>query len=142
MQANFTYRESPPARGIGLKVSRSHANVIYASLQQTPRGMRYIMPDRKLLLSPISASPMSGICQQAQIIILEILNVWMPVPLYLSGMVIIFAFPRSKSGIFDLILEKFTSFRSDTIYALRWFNGPSSVDTFTPFPPISKTSPT
>jgi hypothetical protein len=30
----------------------------------------------------------------------------MPVPFYLSGVVIIFAFPRSKSGIFDLILEK------------------------------------
>jgi hypothetical protein len=30
----------------------------------------------------------------------------MPVPLYLSGVVILFAFPRSKSGIFDLILEK------------------------------------
>jgi len=30
--------------------------------------------------------------RQAQIIILEILNVWMPVPLYLSGVVIIFAF--------------------------------------------------
>jgi len=30
--------------------------------------------------------------RQAQIIILEILNVWMPVPLYLSGAVIIFAF--------------------------------------------------
>ena len=40
-------------------------------------------------------SPMSGIyasLRQAQIIILEILNVWMPVPLYLSGVVIIFAF--------------------------------------------------
>jgi hypothetical protein len=38
---------------------------------------------------------MSGIyasLRQAQIIILEILNVWMPVPLYLSGVVIIFAF--------------------------------------------------
>ena len=30
----------------------------------------------------------------------------MPVPLYLSGVVIIFAFLRSKSGIFDLTLEK------------------------------------
>ena len=30
--------------------------------------------------------------RQAQMIILEILNVWMPVPLYLSGVVIIFAF--------------------------------------------------
>jgi hypothetical protein len=51
---------------------------------------------------------MSGIyasLRQAQIIILEILNVWMPVPLYLSGVVKIFAFPRSKSGIFDLILN-------------------------------------
>jgi len=48
---------------------------------------------------------MSGICQQAEILILEILNVWMPVPLYLSGVVKIFAFPRSKSGIFDLILN-------------------------------------
>jgi hypothetical protein len=28
--------------------------------------------------------------------------------------VIISAFPRSKSGIFDLILEKIPSFRSDT----------------------------
>ena len=38
---------------------------------------------------------MSGIyasLRQAQIIILEILNVWMPVPLYLAGVVIIFAF--------------------------------------------------
>jgi hypothetical protein len=38
---------------------------------------------------------MSGIyasLRQAQILILEILNVWMPVPLYLSGVVIIFAF--------------------------------------------------
>jgi len=38
---------------------------------------------------------MSGIytlLRQAQIIILEILAVWMPVPLYLSGMVIIFTF--------------------------------------------------
>jgi hypothetical protein len=38
---------------------------------------------------------MSGIyvsLRQAQITILEILNVWMPVPLYLSGVVIIFAF--------------------------------------------------
>jgi hypothetical protein len=60
---------------------------------------------------------MSGIyasLRQAQIIILEILNVWMPVPLYLSGVVIIFTFPRSKSGIFDLILEKIPSFRSNT----------------------------
>jgi len=40
----------------------------------------------------------------------------MPVPLYLSGVVIIFAFPRSKSGIFDLILEKIPGFRSDTIH--------------------------
>ncbi len=55
---------------------------------------------------PISASPMSGICQQAEILILEILNVWMPVPLYLSGVVKIFAFPRSKSGIFDLISNR------------------------------------
>jgi len=30
--------------------------------------------------------------RQTQIIILEILKVWMPVPLYLSGVVIIFAF--------------------------------------------------
>ena len=30
---------------------------------------------------------MGGICQQAQILILEILNVWMPVPLYLGGVV-------------------------------------------------------
>jgi hypothetical protein len=55
--------KAPPARGIGLKISRSHANVIYASLrlrspsristspQQTPRGMRYIVLDRKLLFS-------------------------------------------------------------------------------------------
>ena len=38
---------------------------------------------------------MSGIyasLRQAQIIILEILNGWMPVPLYLSGVVIILAF--------------------------------------------------
>ncbi len=35
---------------------------------------------------PISVSPMSGIYQQAQIFILKILNVWMPVPInYLSG---------------------------------------------------------
>ncbi len=57
---------------------------------------------------PISASPMSGIyalLRQAQILILEILNVWMPVPLYLSGVVNLrrIAFPRSKSWIFDLI---------------------------------------
>ena len=37
---------------------------------------------------------------------LETITVWMPVPLYLSGVVILFAFPRSKSGILDLILEK------------------------------------
>ena len=37
-------------------------------------------------------SPMSGIFQQAQIIILEILNVWISVPLYLSGVVIIFVY--------------------------------------------------
>jgi hypothetical protein len=45
--------------------------------------------------SAISSSPLSGIyasLRQAQIIIVEILTVWMPVPLYLSGMVIIFAF--------------------------------------------------
>ena len=30
----------------------------------------------------------------------------MPVGVYLGGVVIIFAFPRSKSGIFDLIFEK------------------------------------
>ena len=30
--------------------------------------------------------------RQSQIIILEILNVWMPVPLYLCGVVIIFTF--------------------------------------------------
>ena len=36
--------------------------------------------------------------------ILEILNVWMPVPMKI-GMVKIFAFPRSKSGIFDLTLN-------------------------------------
>jgi len=30
---------------------------------------------------PISVSPMSGICQQAQIVILKILNVWMPFPI-------------------------------------------------------------
>jgi hypothetical protein len=38
---------------------------------------------------------MSGIyasLRQAQILILEILNAWMPVPLYLSGVVKIFAF--------------------------------------------------
>jgi hypothetical protein len=38
---------------------------------------------------------MSGIyaaLRQAQILILEILNVWMPVPLYLSGVGKIFAF--------------------------------------------------
>ncbi|OPX36496.1 MAG: hypothetical protein B1H12_06950 [Desulfobacteraceae bacterium 4484_190.2] len=55
----------------------------------------YLEPERKLLFFPISASPMSGIytlLRQAQIIILEILAVWMPVPLYLSGMVIIFTF--------------------------------------------------
>jgi hypothetical protein len=33
-----------------------------------------------------------ALLRQAQIIILKILNVWMPVPLYLSGVVIIFAF--------------------------------------------------
>jgi len=36
--------------------------------------------------------------------------VWMPVPLYLSGVVEIFAFPRSKSGIFDLTLNKIEHF--------------------------------
>jgi hypothetical protein len=44
---------------------------------------------------PISASPLSGIyalLRQAQISILEILNVWMPVPLYLRGVVKIFGF--------------------------------------------------
>ncbi len=47
------------------------------------------MPVRKRLISPISASPMSGICQQAQILIRKILNVWMPVPIkYLSGWLI------------------------------------------------------
>ncbi|MEE8480626.1 MAG: hypothetical protein V3T59_05230, partial [Desulfobacterales bacterium] len=35
----------------------------------------------KRSLLPISVSPMSGICQQAQIVILKILNVWMPVPI-------------------------------------------------------------
>jgi len=45
----------------------------------------------------------------------------MPSPLYLSGVVMIFAFPRSKSGIFDLILEKIPSFRSDTKYPGRHF---------------------
>jgi hypothetical protein len=35
---------------------------------------------------------MSGICQQAKVLILEILNVWMPVQLYLRGVVKIFAF--------------------------------------------------
>ena len=35
---------------------------------------------------PISVSPMNGIYQQAQILILEILHVWMPVPMgFLSG---------------------------------------------------------
>jgi hypothetical protein len=29
---------------------------------------------------PIPASPLSGICQQAQILILEILNVFLPAP--------------------------------------------------------------
>ena len=77
----------------------------------------YLVPDRKLLFFPISASPMGGIyaaLRQAQIIILEIVNVWMPVPLYLSGAVIIFVSPRPKSGIFDVILEKIPSFCSDT----------------------------
>jgi hypothetical protein len=46
------------------------------------------------------------------------LNVWMPVPLYLSGVVIIFAFPLSKSGIFDLILGENISF-SDSLLGLR-----------------------
>ena len=44
-------------------------------------------------------SPMSGIyasLRQAQTITLETLKVWMPVPLYLSGVVIIFAFPSLK----------------------------------------------
>jgi hypothetical protein len=45
------------------------------------------VPDPKLLFFlPLIAG------RQAQIIIIEILNVWMPVPLYLSGVVIIFAF--------------------------------------------------
>ncbi len=56
---------------------------------------------------PFCLPPSAG--RQAQILILEILNAWMPVPLYLSGVVNParggIAFPRSKSGIFDLILN-------------------------------------
>jgi len=37
-------------------------------------------------------SPFAQYLRQAQILILEILNVWMPVPLYLSGVVKISAF--------------------------------------------------
>jgi hypothetical protein len=37
---------------------------------------------------------------------LEILNVGMSVPLYLTGVVRIFVFSRSKSGGFDLTLNK------------------------------------
>jgi len=50
---------------------------------------------QKAPFCPISASPLSGIyalLRQAQILILEIRNVWMPAPLYLSGVVKIFAF--------------------------------------------------
>jgi len=50
---------------------------------------------------------------QAQILILEILNVWMPVPLYLSGVIKIVAFPRPQSGIFDLNMKRISSFRWD-----------------------------
>jgi hypothetical protein len=39
----------------------------------------------------------------------------MPVPLYLSGVVIIFAFSRSKSGIIDLILEKISHSQTASI---------------------------
>ena len=35
------------------------------------------MSDRKRLIFPISASPLSGICQHAQILILKILNVFL-----------------------------------------------------------------
>jgi hypothetical protein len=45
------------------------------------------VPGRKLLFFlPLQAG------REAQIIVLEILNVWMPAPLYLSGVGIIFAF--------------------------------------------------
>ena len=50
---------------------------------------------------------MSGICQQAQILILKILDVflWL-IPIYRD------AFPRSKPGIFDLTLDKFKRFET------------------------------
>ncbi len=59
---------------------------------------------------------MSGIyasLRQAQIIILEILDAWMPVPLNLSGVVIVFAFPPLKVRNLRLDLEKnpYFSFR-------------------------------
>ena len=64
---------------------------------------------------------MSGIyasLQQAQINILEILNVWMPVPLYLSGMVNLayggIAFPPLKVRDLRLDLAKNFSF-SDSL---------------------------
>jgi len=47
-------------------------------------------------------------------IVLKILNVWMPVPLYLSGVVIIFAFPPLKVRDLRLDLGKNISF-SDSL---------------------------
>ena len=47
--------------------------------------------------------------RQTQIIILEILNGWMPVPLYLSGMVIIFVFLDLEKNISfpDHLIEEY-----------------------------------
>ena len=69
---------------------------------------------------------------QAQIIILEILQCIPAFPVkckaYFSGVVIILAFPRSKSGIFDLIIKKTISFPDNLIeqasgkYSLLVFN--------------------
>ena len=42
----------------------------------------------------------------------------MPVPLYLSGVVKIFVFPRSKSGIFDLNLHKIERFSKVSRYGM------------------------
>jgi hypothetical protein len=44
----------------------------------------------------------------------------MPVPLYLSRVVIIFASPRSKFGIFDLILGKISHSQTPPGYPCLW----------------------
>ena len=71
------------------------------------KGIRDILNSARLktVIFPPATSGIYASLQQAHIIILKILNIWILVPLYLSRVVIIFAFPRSKSGIFDLILN-------------------------------------